>query len=203
MCSWCWGFSPVIEAVEARHGGTLPIRLIVGGLRPGTTAPMSEAARREIRGHWEHVREASGQPFGVSVCEREGFVYDTDPASRAVVLARRADPGLALPFLRAAHAAFYVDGADVTQPEVLADLAAGLGMDRDAFAAGLAEEAVKQETWRDYAISQGAGVKGFPTLIIGPMANGEYAPITRGYQGAVDVLRTIDGWLAIHGASAA
>src|SRR5215212_11330318 len=128
MCSWCWGFSPVIDAIRARFGDALPIRLILGGLRPGTTEPMHEKAKRTTREHWEHVREASGQPFDFAFFDREGFVYDTEPASRAVVVARRSAWGLAM--LRAVHRAFYAQNRDVTRAEVLADVAAEVGLDR-------------------------------------------------------------------------
>jgi len=84
--------------------------------------------------------------------------------------------------------AFYAEGLDVTQNAVLIDLAVELGFDREAFAAGLAEEALKSETWRDYAVSQRAGVTGFPTLIVGPNADNSYTPVTRGYQDAASVL---------------
>ena len=89
MCSWCWGFSPVIEAIQQRYGPALPIRLIVGGLRPWTTAPITAHERADIRQHWEHVRDASGQPFDFTFFDRAGFVYDTEPASRAIVVLRR------------------------------------------------------------------------------------------------------------------
>jgi len=89
MCSWCWGFAPVIEAIRQRFGDALPIRLMMGGLRPGTTKPLDEAGKRTIREHWEHVHEATGQPFDFRFFEREGFIYDTEPASRAVVVVRR------------------------------------------------------------------------------------------------------------------
>ena len=36
MCSWCYGFSPVVRALRPRYAEVLPIRLIMGGLRPGT-----------------------------------------------------------------------------------------------------------------------------------------------------------------------
>ena len=81
MCSWCWGFAPTIESISQRFGESLPIRLMMGGLRPGTTKPLDQAGRRTIREHWEHVREASGQPFDFRFFEREDFVYDTEPAS--------------------------------------------------------------------------------------------------------------------------
>ncbi len=51
MCSWCWGFSPVIAGIKQRFGDALPIRLIIGGLRPGTTKPLDDAGKRTIREH--------------------------------------------------------------------------------------------------------------------------------------------------------
>jgi putative protein-disulfide isomerase len=196
MCSWCWGFAGVIDALQEMWGEVLPIRLIMGGLRPGTTEAMSEAAKAELRGHWTHVTEASGQPFGPSGADRPGFVYDTDPAARAVVAIRRANPGRALAFLHAAQRGFYSEGLDVTDPAVLMDLAAGLGQDPARFAADLASEEVKQETWGDYAISRNAGVTGFPTLILGPRVDGTYMAVTRGFQPAGAILPAIAGALS-------
>jgi putative protein-disulfide isomerase len=201
MCSWCWGFSPVIEAIGARYGEALPIRLIMGGLRPGTLEPMSAKARREVRGHWAEVTNASGQPFGTSVVDKEGFVYDTDPAARAVVVARRIEPAVGLRYLRAAHRAFYVEGRDVTDREVLAELASEQGLARDVFVADLNSEEAKQETWADYNTSLNAGVSGFPTLIVGPKPDGQYAMITRGFKARDDVLATIDRWLSAQAAA--
>ena len=196
MCSWCWGFSPVVEALRQRTAEVLPIRLVMGGLRPGTTSAMPEAARRDLVGHWKEIHELTGQPFGEGLIGLDGFVYDTDPAARAVVLARRTSTDLALDYLARVQAAFYAEGRDVTKSAVLVDLAVELGFEREAFVAGLAEEALKSETWRDYALSQRAGVTGFPTLIVGPNADGAYALVARGYQDAETVLAGVDGWLA-------
>jgi putative protein-disulfide isomerase len=191
MCSWCWGFAPVIGAVRQAWGEDLPIRLVMGGLRPGTTEPMSDAARETLRGHWQAVTQASGQPFGAAALGRSGFVYDTDPAARAVVAMRRLAPAAAIGFLERTQEAFYVDGADVTDPRTLSSLAAEFGVDVAAFAAALQDDAVRQETWRDYAISRNAGVTGFPTLILGPRPDGAYLPISRGFSPAPTVLATI------------
>jgi putative protein-disulfide isomerase len=101
-----------------------------------------------------------------------------------------------LDYLEATHRAFYAEGRDVTQAETLVDVAAEQGFDRAAFRAALADEALKQETWRDYAISQRAGATGFPTLIVGPNADGSYALVTRGYSDAETIFTGIDHWLA-------
>lgn len=196
MCSWCYGFSPVIDQIRRAYGNALPIRIVLGGLRPGTDTPMTDEARKSIVGHWNHVHEASGLPFDPAVLDRPGFVYDTDPAARAVVVARREGEDLAARYLAAAQRAFYAESRDVSSPEVLGDLAEGFGLDREAFLATWASEEVKQETWRDYAISQNAGVKGFPTLIGGPNDQGVYGVVTRGYAPSEQVLAVIRGWIA-------
>jgi putative protein-disulfide isomerase len=195
MCSWCWGFSPVVEALRQRTAEVLPIRLVMGGLRPGTTTAMPEDARRNLVAHWKEIHELTGQPFGEGLIGLDGFVYDTDPAARAVVLARRTSTDLALDYLARVQAAFYAEGRDVTKNDVLVDLAGELGLEREAFAAGLTEEALKSETWRDYAMSQRAGVTGFPTLIVGPNADGTFAPVSRGYQDPQSVLASVGAWL--------
>jgi putative protein-disulfide isomerase len=196
MCSWCYGFSPVVAALRRRYADVLPIRLVMGGLRPGTTDPMPEEARRSLVRHWGEISDLTGQPFVTSLAELDGFVYDTDPAARAVVLARRTSNEAALDYLARAHQAFYAEGQDVTSKEVLAGLAAEQGFDRSAFLAALADEALANETWRDYAISQRAGATGFPTLVVGPNADGTYALVTKGYCDAETVIRGVDGWLA-------
>jgi putative protein-disulfide isomerase len=196
MCSWCWGVSPVIEAVEAAWGERLPIRLIMGGLRPGTREAMSDGARQSLRGHWREVTQASGQPFGERALATPGFIYDTDPAARAVVIVRRKAPGEALRFLHRVQRAFYVDGEDVTDTGVLGVHAAASGLDGDEFAAQMASEAARSETWGDYALSRNAGVSGFPTLILGPRVDGTYVALTRGFAPAETVLANIDTALA-------
>ena len=85
MCSWCWGFAPVIEAIRQNYSDRLNVELVLGGLRPGTKAPMGSAQREEILHHWQAVQRQTGQPFRFEGALPEGFIYDTEPASRAVV----------------------------------------------------------------------------------------------------------------------
>jgi putative protein-disulfide isomerase len=197
MCSWCWGFSPVIAAIRESYGDALPIRVVLGGLRPGTTEPMTEERKQKSRAGWERVRAASGQPFDFSFFERQRFVYDTDPARRAVVLVRRTQPERTLDMLARVQHAFYAENRDVTDPAVLADIAETFGFDPAVFAAAVVSEDARNETWRDYAVSQGAGVTGFPTLIAGKGEGREYAMVTHGFQTADRILPALDRWLQL------
>jgi putative protein-disulfide isomerase len=197
MCSWCWGFAPVIDAVRERFGPDLPIRLIIGGLRPGTTKPMNEAAKRTTREHWEHVHEASGQPFDFTFFEREGFVYDTEPAARAVVVVRRTGMDRALDLLKRLHLGFYAHNQDVTDEAVLAELSSESGIDRSVFLQAFRNDEARQETWQDFAIAQKAGITGFPSLIAGVGEGTEYSIVTFGYQPADRILPPLERWLEI------
>lgn len=196
MCSWCYGFSPVIEDIRRAFGRGLPVRVVMGGLRPGTDKPLTAEARAEILTHWRHVGEATGLPFDPAVLDREGFVYDTDPAARAVVVVRRDGEELAVSYLARLQRAFYAENRDVTSGATLADLAAELGVERDRFLDQWRAEDAGTETWRDYAISQRAGVTGFPTLVGGPNEQGAYGVVTRGYAPGEQVVGVLKAWIA-------
>ena len=195
MCSWCWGFSPVIDVVRDHFGGELPMRLLMGGLRPGTEEPMNDGMKSEIKGHWEHVHQATGQPFDYAFFERDGFVYDTEPSCRAVVATRRLAPDLAFDFLKRVQEAFYAMNRDVTDLDVLADIAEETGIDRTAFTAEYTAGQTITETWRDFETSRTMGVTGFPTLLVGS-DDGGYEVITAGYRPWESVRELIEGWKA-------
>ena len=169
MCSWCWGFSPAIDAIQAGFGTELPIRLLLGGLRPGTDTEMDSSDRADVRAHWEHIREASGQTFDFGFFDRARFVYDTEPASRAVVVMRRRGMDLGLAALKRIQSAFHTDFQD---------------------------ESARRETHTDFAIARKAGVRGFPTLIAGTGKDGRYSLVTNGFQPATRIIPAQEYWLA-------
>jgi len=196
MCSWCWGFSPVITAVQEHFGEALPVHPVLGGLRAGTTEPMSREDLASVRGHWEHVHELTGQPFDWSFFDRDRFIYDTEPACRAVVVLRRHGEATAMAALRRIHEAFYAQNRDVTDAQALAQIAEELGVDGDGFLADWRSQEAIDRTRQDFALTQGSGVQGFPTLIAGNTADHGYSLITHGYQAREAVIRSVERWLS-------
>lgn len=166
MCSWCYGFGPQLRALLGELPGT-PVEVVMGGLRPFNREPMSERFRAMLREHWTHVHEASGLPLAPAALEIGGFVYDTEPACRAVVTVRSMDPARVLDFLAAVQTAFYRDIRDVTRANVLADIAAECGLPRESFLQALESGEMRDATREDFATSQRLGVGGFPTLAAG------------------------------------
>lgn len=193
MCSWCWGFSPVIETLRDAYRDRMKIALVLGGLRH-ETAPMSAAGREEILHHWRQVHARTGQPFRFEGALPPGFVYDTEPACRAVVTVGGIDPALIFPLFKAIQRAFYAGGRDVTQPGVLADLAAELGVGKEAFLPAFDSDAARARTQAHFRQTRHAGVRGFPALIL--QQDAQLTPVSSGCQPLDTVRAAIDACLA-------
>lgn len=188
MCSWCWGFSPVIEALRDEYRPRLRIALVLGGLRPGETAPLTPASREEILHHWHMVHARTGQAFRFDNAMPDGFVYDTEPPSRAVLTVGGMAPDSIFAMFKAIQSAFYAAGRDVTRGEILADLAGELGVAREPFLAAFASDEARAKTRAHFKQARQAGVHGFPTLIL---------------QKAERLHRIADGWQPLAAARAA
>jgi len=165
MCSWCWGFAPVLRSLRDRYGDRIDLALVLGGLRPGTTTPLPAAQREEILHHWQAVHARSGQPFRFEGALPEGFIYDTEPACRAVVTVGALRPERMLDFFESVQQAFYAEGLDVTQEVTLAALAARQGLDPAEFGEYFGSAATRAATQDHFALARKAGVRGFPTTI--------------------------------------
>ncbi|MGY8957793.1 MAG: DsbA family protein [Alphaproteobacteria bacterium] len=194
MCSWCWGFSPVLKQIQQDYSKDAPLRLIVGGLHAFDTDPMNDQYKATIKHHWEQVAEASGQPFNYAFFEREGFVLDTEPACRATVVVRNMNPDVLLPFYERIHMGYYVEDTDTTKLETFVDYAEKEGLDGSAFAAAFESEATKQETMDDFAWCQKTGVTGFPTVVL--REDTTMAALTVGYQPFDTIKPVLDAWVS-------
>jgi len=170
MCSWCYGFGKSIDALLAQPGAAAPLQLalVMGGLRPYTTEALAPGRADEIFGHWRHVHEASGLPFAQApntALHSPDFVYDTEPASRATIAVRTCWPQHVWRYFKAVQHAFYAEGQNVTQREVLATIAEQQGLPRGNFENAFDSAALQEATRQDFAQTQAWGIRGFPALI--------------------------------------
>jgi len=193
MCSWCWGFAPVAAALiaQAEEAG-VATRLVPGGLRTGGSA-LDNATRKYILEHWQAVAEATGQAFRFDGAMPDGFVYDTEPACRALVAARELDAERAWPLLALIQRSFYEHGVDVTRAPQLVELAEQAGFDRERFAQHFASPETRAATTADFAWVQDLGIAGFPTLLA--ERNGQLALLTNGYQPLERLQPLLGRWL--------
>ncbi len=194
MCSWCWGFAPVISAIREIYQDRVKVALTLGGLRPGTTEPMTPAARAEILHHWHDVQRMTGQPFAFEGALPEGFVYDTEPPSRAVIAVGDINAEAVFPYFKSVQEAFYARGKDVTRPETLATLAQEHNIEPAVFLGRFDSDDIREKTRSHFRIAREAGVRGFPTVILQHGTGGTL--LTDGYRPLAELQPVIERWLA-------
>lgn len=193
MCSWCYGFSPVLNKLIEDYP-EIELQLISGGFSPFSKQMITPEYKAFLEFHWRNVHLRSGQPFDHAMkFATETFHYDTEPSSRALAVIQTVMPERDFEFLSLMQTAFYVKGKDITNGAVLAGLAERIGVDKSVFGEQFNSEAMKQKTIRGFQCSRQLGVQGFPTLLT--MENGSVNVITRGFQSFENLKVSIDGLL--------
>lgn len=193
MCSWCWGISPAVGAVEAfceAHG--IEFSITMGGLRAGGGDPWNAAFKGFLRNEWRHIAQVTGQPFGFTLLEAPHFDYDTEPACRAVAAvkllqARHQLPNAtALTFFSAVQRRFYVEGQDPKVADFYAGICASLALDFDEFRAVFESPEALQAVEQEFVRCRQWGVRSFPTLLL--ERHGATEPLAAGFATAEQLL---------------
>lgn len=167
MCSWCWGFAPVIEDLRASLGKSYRFSLVMGGLRTKGEMPWDETSREYLRGHWKQVSQRTGQPFSDRLFEKEFFDYDTYPACKAVITVRDLfGTQKAFTYLHTIQEAFYTQAKDITNLDVLCDLLHTLDLDRTKFRAFFESDRAQLLTEHDFAKARSMGANAFPSVVV-------------------------------------
>jgi putative protein-disulfide isomerase len=193
MCSWCWGFAPEADKVRAATQERAQFHVVMGGLRPGTREPWDKSMRHDIRHHWQQVQSQTGQPFNFDRFEDPNFVYDTEPACRAVVAVRLINAALAPLMLEALHKGFYAKGLNITETTTLGDIAHTTGVHRDEFLYVFTSDVARKQIAFDFSRTRAFGVSGFPTLVCAD--NGQYAYLSNGYRPYDALQPLLEEWL--------
>ncbi len=173
MCSWCYGFGKEMTALKAMHP-KLGMEIVLGGLRAGGTELLTNEGKQFRLMHWARVEAVSGLPFNrEAFMKLENFIYDTEPVCRAVVAARRLQPGSdVLAVFRALQHAFYAQGRNTTDGRILSAVGAGelrqqgFNVGDDEYLAEFNAQATIADTRDDFSKARKLGVGSFPALLL-------------------------------------
>ena len=133
-----------IDAIAAKHARDVAwhpylmgVAMKVTGSSPLVNRPMMGAySRRDM--------ERSARRLDLPFAFPEPFPIATIAACRAVYWMEGVDASATKPLARALYRAYFVDGRNISEPSVVADVAAVSGADRDALLAGIQEPGVKE-----------------------------------------------------------
>lgn len=193
LCSWCWGFSPVFEALSAlavKQG--VAVEWVAGGLRQ-EQRPMDDAGRARTLGYWQQVHQSTGQPFDLANGLPDRFVYNTEPVCRALVVARQLDATRVADLVRRIQSAFYEQRQDVTRADVLLELVEQAGLSKQKFALAFDTDTAHAVNAADKQWAENLGISGFPTVLV--QHNGLWALLTNGYQPLATLQPLLVRWM--------
>ncbi|WP_309496686.1 DsbA family protein [Sulfurovum sp.] len=165
MCSWCWGFAPVIETLRKNDAYTYS--LVVGGLRTKGQMTWDESSKGYLQRHWEQVYLTTGQPFSNALFQKEHFDYDTYPACKAVVSVRELfGMQKSFEYLHSLQNSFYTKGQDITQLEVLMELLDLIDLDVEKFKTFYNSDRAQLLMEHDFSKARSMGANAFPSVVI-------------------------------------
>ena len=176
--------STQIETLAARHGRTVvwhPIMLGAAfketGARPLTNMPLKGP-------YLLHDVPRFARLLGVPLTLPPVMPMNSLAASRACLWLEETDPAQAKRLAQALFGAHWGEGRDLGAPEAVADVAAGLGIDREALLAAVADQRIKDRLKEQTQAAIERGVFGSPFIFV------DNAP----FWGA-DRLAQVDAWL--------
>ncbi len=129
------------------------------GTAPLVTYPLKGAySRRDL--------QRTERLFGVEFGLPEGFPHGTLPAARGFYWLGESDADKQKPFAKAFYRAYFGEGRNVSEMDPTADIAASVGIGREAFIAAIQEPAIKDRLKAETNAALERGVFGAPFVFI-------------------------------------
>ncbi|HZD25557.1 MAG TPA: 2-hydroxychromene-2-carboxylate isomerase [Alphaproteobacteria bacterium] len=154
-----------LPALAARHGAEIRYRpMLLGGVfkATGNRSP----AELPAKSRWMNADLARfARRYGVPFAQNPHFPINTLQLMRGAVAAQQ--DGLLEPYNAAVFRAIWVDGRNMSEPEVAAHALSEGGLEPREIFARLAEEAVKAELKATTEEAGARGVFGAPSLFVG------------------------------------
>ena len=177
MCSWCWGFAPVLATLRTVLPPTLKVHYIMGGLAPDSNEPMPATVRSYVQNAWRQVEKQTGASFNWEYWEKCRPRRSTYPACRAVLAA--AQQGASEAMFNAIQQAYYLAAQNPSDLETLYHLAAQLDLDVKRFKHDIHSPAIAEKLQQDFMQRRILQVREFPSLLLDK--DQQYHWIMRGY----------------------
>lgn len=183
LCGWCYGFSPVMEALHARHADRLSFRVLPGGMITGARVEPVAAMAGYILQAYKRVEDLTGVTFGTPYLDRlrDGTeTSDSESPCRALQALRELQPDRQVEHAHQLQRALFLDGYSWNDEETYTHLARLFNLDAAVFLERYRSEAVRYATIQDFQWVQAAGITGFPALVY--QTGDQYYLIAKGFQ---------------------
>jgi 2-hydroxychromene-2-carboxylate isomerase len=155
-----------IEDIAAAHDREVIWRPILLGVvfKATQAAPLTTVP---LKGEYsKHDFARSARYYNIAYKMPSKFPIASQAPGRGHYWLEGQDKALAKRFSLAAFTAYFVEDRDISSPDVAADVAASLGVDRAAFLEAIGSDAIKQRLKDETQAAMDKGVCGSPFFIV-------------------------------------
>lgn len=166
ICSWCWGTLPEILKLKETFGERLDFQLRCAGLQVGSMKPLTESHINDLLKLWRSVAETTGQKFAYTLPADKAFIYHSELACRTLQIARRELGREPWDVFHDMQHAFYVEGRNLGDLDVLFELSGSTGLSRHDFDDTIRSDEVTNATRAEFDWCSERGTQALPTLFL-------------------------------------
>ena len=167
MCSWCWGFKPVLEQLQSNLPSEIKIKFLLGGLAPDTNKPMPDTMRSQIISTWKNIQKTiPGTQFNYEFWDKCTPKRSTYPSCRAVLSAAKQQQSKSFEMLTAIQEAYYLHALNPSEISTLNDIAGSIGLNTTTFNNDITSEEIDKQLNSEISMTRNLGVDSFPSLIL-------------------------------------
>ena len=170
MCSWCWGYRPVWDALQKVLPAAIEVEYVAGGLAPDSNVSMPIVQQQMIQNHWRTIEVKLGTKFNHAFWTENTPRRSTYNACRAAIAAHKQAGQKAM--IDAIQQGYYLRALNPSNVDVLVGLAKELSqqqsleLDVGQFINDLSSAETEQELARQISLARQLSQQGFPSLVL-------------------------------------
>lgn len=167
MCSWCWAFRPVWQALKNSLPHTIEIHNSLGGLAVDTNDPMPLELQQKLQSTWHYIQQKIPlTEFNFDFWHLNQPRRSTYPACRAVIAARKQGLEYEEKMILAIQQAYYLKAQNPSDDNTLISLANDIGLNTSEFEKQLNQPETEQQLSQEIAFNQSIQATSFPSLVL-------------------------------------
>jgi|SRR6056297_856333 len=169
LCSWCYGFHPIMEKLQKRFLDQLNIRVIPGGLATDENAQPIGEGYSTIKDTLKQVENTTGISFGDNfrlLAEEGSYIYDSEPGCIAQTTINFLAPDYALDFAGILQHALFNDGKNLNHPDTFTELITEYDLTPENFLEHYHSDEIRAKTRRQFQWVQKQNASAFPSLLL-------------------------------------
>lgn len=183
LCSWCYGFSPVMLAVYENNRLEFDFEVISGGMILEDQRSRLGDVTNYIKESYLSVEDSTGIVFGpafIHNLEKGDLVFSSEPPAIALSVFKSYKPQHAVEFTHQLQNSIFFDGKDPNDMDVYRYLAVNFSIDPDVFEARMNEPEFREAAKYDFALAKQLQVSSYPAVFI-QESESKFFMVARGY----------------------